>query len=430
MNSPLEIFDFQRGLILAETEIEIRYEDRSQLYPCKIYFDLNQANTILIEPQKPITDITHGTEGRFSVLIPGVGKRLECYAAFGSQRWGGDKSGVWVILAPTLSHIKVDRSPSIVRVNAGVLNLGHYWTDIAKGLSYFKLVSDDWLFDFTPVTDSTLLYSPSVQSSSYFFTHHLCMQRSDGISFSTTDAHDKLNDLATFFSFCHGHWVSTALTYGIDEHGQVGMEEWGTRRVSQWSRGNNWLDEHHGNCMVELFPGFMKLLAKSAEWKDVIQLATYWYTRANTNLVGPDGGCILLQAALERIAWHVLVRDRCSLSEDGFSRLTAADQLRLLLSALSIPLNLPLGLVDLCSAAKAAPWSDGPQAFVGIRNRIVHPPKRGQRATGLPYYEAYRLARWYLDLVILSLCGYQGVYSNQTKEQRWIGQVEPVPWKA
>lgn len=314
-------------------------------------------------------------------------------------------------------------------MNAGVLNLGHYWTDRAQGLSYFKLVIDDWLFDFTPVTDSTLLYSPSVQSSSYFFTHHLCMQKSDRSSFFTRDAHDKLNDLATFFSFCHGHWVSTALTYGIDEHGQVGMEEWGTRKVSRWCRGSNWLDEHHGNCMVELFPGFMKLLAKSAEWKDAIQIATYWYIRADTNLVGPDGSCILLQAALERLAWHVLVRDRCSLSEDGFSRLTAADQLRLLLSALSIPLDLPPGLVDLCHAAKAATWSDGPQAFAGVRNRIVHPPKRGQQTTGLPYYDAYRLAKWYLDLAILSLCGYQGVYSNQTKERRWTGQVEPVPWK-
>jgi len=425
----VSIFNFERGLTLAETDIQICSRTHSQSYPCKVHFDLKRNSTILIEPLKPITAITHDPDGPFSVVIPNVSKRLDCLTVYGSQRWGGDNSGVWVILTPCFSNIEVDRSTTLVKINAGVLNLGHYWTNRPLGLSYFKLAHEDWQFDFIPVTDSTLLYPPSVQNDAYFFTHHLCAQKSDGRAFSTSEAHDRLNDLASFLSFCHGHWVSTALTYGIDEHGQIGMEEWGTRNVSRWSRGSNWLDEHHGNSMTELFPGFMQLLMKSPDWKDAIQVAIYWYVRADTNFVGPDGACVLLQAALERLAWHVLVRDRRSLSEDGFSRLPAADQLRLFLSTLSIPLEMPAGLLNLEKSAKAFNWQDGPQSFVEIRNRIVHPPKGRRHIRGLPYYDAYRLAKWYLELAILSACGYKGIYSNRTRERLWIGEVEPVPWK-
>ena len=85
-----------------------------------------------------------------------------------------------------------------------------------------------------PVTEDTLQYSPAVQDDKYFFTHHLSMRRSGNLCFSCSEAHDKLGELCTFLSFCHGHWVSTALTYGFNEQGNVGMEEWGTRQVSRW----------------------------------------------------------------------------------------------------------------------------------------------------------------------------------------------------
>lgn len=249
-----------------------------------------------------------------------------------------------------------------------------------------------------------------------------------GNDFSSTEAHQRLHDLATFLSFCHGHWVCTALTYGIDKEGLAVMEEWGTRKLSPWRRGTNWLDEHHGSCMVRLFPTFMHILSKTTEWKEAIEHAVYWYVRADTSLIGPDGACVLLQAALERLAWHVLVRDRHSLSEDGFARLSAGDQLRLLLASLSIPLEIPLEMFDLGNMAKEFSWNDGPQAFVGIRNRLVHPPKLGRRKESIPYLDAFLLGKWYTELAILSICGYDGEYANRSRKGRWRGAVEPVPW--
>src|ERR1035437_8444321 len=81
----------------------------------------------------------------------------------------------------------------------------------------------------------------------------------------------------------------------------------------------------------------------------------------------------------------------------------APDQLRLLLSMSSIPLEIPPRLTELQKAAKEFNWPDGPQAFVAIRNRLVHPPKtKGRQGRTWPYFEAYVLGKWYLDLVNLS----------------------------
>jgi hypothetical protein len=74
--------------------------------------------------------------------------------------------------------------------------------------------------------------------------------------------------------------------------------------------------------------------------------------------------------------------------------------------------------------AKELNWNDGPKALAAVRNLLVHPSKQKQ----LPYYDAWRLAKWYTELVLLKLVGFTGEYSDRTRAQRWVGAVDPVPW--
>lgn len=98
-----------------------------------------------------------------------------------------------------------------------------------------------------------------------------------------------------------------------------------------------------------------------------------------------------------------------------------------MLEELAIPTVVPPGLQQLEAYAKAKSL-DGPEVFTFIRNRLVHPPKPTSVPEKVPYYEAYCLAKWYLELAVLSVCGYKGNYSNRTRLRRWVGQVEKVPW--
>ncbi len=416
------------GILLTQDFFEITYKDTSRRYPCTVLFNLRRGHSLVIEPLQSIHELCNFADvhGPFFVCIPGAKGPIECIVISSNMR----QSGVFVKLMPRQSKIQISSNSKLNRVDAAIVNLGHYQGAGPQWISSFVLSHDEWVFEFTAVEERTLLYNPSIQDEDYLVTHHLCMRRENDLSFSAAEAHAELDDLSTFLSFCHGHWVSTTLAAGVDANGVVVMEEWGTGLLSSWTRGSNWLDEHHGTGMIELFPKFTKLVRSSDEWRKTIKQLIYWDVRSDTNLVGPDGSCILLQAALEHLAWQVLVRQKKSLSEDGFAKLPAADQLRLLLSTLSVPIGLPQDFTEVQALAKEFNWIDGPQAFVEIRNRLVHPPKNKNQNKRLPYYEAYLIGKWYLELAVLSSCGYTGVYSNRTHKMRSVGDVERVPWSS
>lgn len=417
----------RRSIVLAEARLWIRYHGRTASCLCRITFDLRRHATTLIETVEPIETISpHRDSEPFFVEIPFGPKPIECFPVKTNEQFSGNNFRLSVTLVPRCSSILVDQCRPLVRLNAGIVNLGHYWFGSPANLA-FQLEAEDWSFQFTPVTEKLMAYSPEIQDEIWFFTHHLSLQRAHGATFSSSEADEQLGLLSTFLSFCHEHWVSPALVSGLDEAGIVAMEQWGTRLLSPWRRSQNWLDEHHGGSMVDVFPGFAKRM-QDPEWNDAIRTAVYWYIRADTSHVGPDGAIVLLQAALERLAWHVLVRHRRAISEDGFSRLVAADQLRLLLNAASIPSCFPPGLRELRAEAKAFNWVDGPEAFVRIRNALIHPPKVAKARRQLPYYEGFQLGKWYVELVLLRAFGYNGAYSNRTKSVRCIGEVEAVPW--
>jgi hypothetical protein len=83
---------------------------------------------------------------------------------------------------------------------------------------------------------------------------------------------------------------------------------------------------------------------------------------------------------------------------------------------------------------KISTWQapDGPEAFVRLRNAIVH-PKRSKRKvvlqTSVPArMGAEDLGLWYLELVLLRIPGYGGEYYRRF-ESGWPDQVrDKVPW--
>jgi len=322
---------------------------------------LNRPRKVLIECLESIHELGILLPGKtFFIEMSSGAEPIECAASSLKQTIMRPKAEARTTLIPLSSPVCVDTNSPILRVNAAIINLSNYWFDHPQKLD-FRLEDGTWVFEFTPVEESTFLYPRELQSKLYFFSYHLTLRRSDGSAFTCLDAHQQLNLLSTFLSFCTEHWVSAALVEGVDETGAVVMEEWGTRMVASRHEPSNWLDAHHGSAMVEAFPGFARLML-DADCKEAVRTAVYWYVRADTNHVGPDGAIILLQAALARLAWHILVQQRRAISEDSFSkRLPAADQLRLLLDTSSIPLELPVDLAQLTMVGKGANWVDGPR---------------------------------------------------------------------
>ena len=126
------------------------------------------------------------------------------------------------------------------------------------------------------------------------------------------------------------------------------------------------------------------------------------------------------------MAWHLLVNDRKVLSPEGFSKLPAADQFRLLVSTCGIPLDTPSALRELAAMrTQGRPVTDGPDRIARLRNDFVHPPRGGASArTHGRIVDAWRLSIWYLELSLLSLIGQTGSYRSRLT----AGEISSLPW--
>ncbi len=392
---------------------------------CRVTFDLRREHSIQVDCLRPLPP-------HRPVLIPDGPYLLEAspgQAPIECFVLGMDAQAENNILRVTLipaSRVVVENGSPIVRVNAAVVNFNQYWFGGPNKL-HFCLEDGVWIFEFTPVGEKTVLYPPEIQSESYSFTHHLVVRRADGAAFSCAEAESVMDTLAIFLRFCAERWVAPALIVGVDTSGAVAMQEWGAPKVDVRDSPSNWLDAYHGEPMLEIFPEYSRLMG-DPDWREAIRAAVYWYIRANTNHVGPDGGIVLLQAALERLAWQLLVQHRGAISVDGFLKLPAADQLRLLLDSCAVPLAIPALLEQTLQSAKEFNWNDGPQAFVEVRNGLVHPQRRRKLEGSRAYFEVFQLGKWYLELVLLRTFGLKGKYANRLKIPRSVGDVEPVPW--
>ncbi len=259
-------------------------------------------------------------------------------------------------------------------------------------------------------------------------THVGMIEREDNSCFAAEQVNNFLSALMHFFSFCRGIWCPPILAVGFNLIGEKVWEEWSIRRTSDWRPLLSWFDKHHAEVLGNIFPGFIDCW-ENIIWGNSIRLAIYWYIQSNTGAGGVDGSIILIQAALELLAWVYLVEDKGFLDSRNFKKLKASDRLRKLLSCLDIPLGIPKSLTKLIKIGKKEKWLDGPHAFTDIRNDIVHPDKKkGYGKQKLPLVEIWNLGLWYIELVLLRLFNYKGLYSERVQTERWVGDVELVPW--
>lgn len=411
------------GYTFWQGKAALRVDTFSQEVAARVFLNTSEGKDLRIEivDQFGFEALRFLTSDDVSIDIPGLTGPTELLVSSGRANsegksvltFGLKRSPVWRV-----------RSDKFYSGRALLINFAHYGARAAR--SGFEVEGLGWKIRVVPVSRETLSVPSSMTSDEHQVTHQAEFSRVNERSFSLSEGQRLLEDLHYFLSFCRGQWVALSFVAWLDDRGEVAAEQWGTGKVSPWRDPSSWIDEHHGAPIQELFSPFCEKLA-DATWRDTLSHVVYWLQRAKSDSSGPDGGCVLLQAALERFAWHVLVRDKRLLSKSSFESQKANEQLSLLLDTLSIPKAVPPGLKGLADYAKSKD-RDGPGIFTYIRNKLVHPSANSGNRGTVPYYEASQLARWYLELAVLSACDYRGNYSNRTRLNRWVGEIEKVPW--
>lgn len=339
-----------------------------------------------------------------------------------------------VVGIPVLEPIVVGPTGDAARLEFWLMNFPDFVVrGQREGNNFYeriaRLVAEEWCVEIEPTEETSEALEYLKSSGGYAFTHRGRVQRLDQQSFSISGVSDVLNALHYFLSFARGVWTGPALVRGVDSNGLRVWEEWGARLCSQWSTVESWFDSRRADLLAEVFPGFWRRW-KNPIWREPLGLALYWYIGSNLSAGGLEGAILLTQTALELLAWNLLVEDMQTVSKDAFNRMPSADQIRLLLSFLKIPLPIPSELGGLQRLGRGFNWVDGPSALTEIRNSIVHPGDR-RRLSGInsdERFEAWSLGQWYLELALLKILEHDGYYANRLKRGRWVGDVERVPW--
>jgi hypothetical protein len=198
-------------------------------------------------------------------------------------------------------------------------------------------------------------------------------------------------------------------------------------RANRWPQTLSWFDEHKRGQLEAVLPGLSARLLGPL-WEEAIRLAIYWYVESSSGVQNAETSVVLSQVALERLVSTYVVESR-----KQKKKLPGAfcHAFPVVLNDLRIPTSLPSDPDQKMAKGEPSPRLDGPELFVEMRNRIVH-PRGSLLATSISdRRQAKDLGLWYLELVLLSLFGYRGQYSNRllaldrAVDGRWCLGQEP-----
>jgi hypothetical protein len=304
------------------------------------------------------------------------------------------------------------------------------YPDRSSRAARLLLRAGGWLITLDWVDDQKQIVETLDANSGFGVTYVGRLEKAGGQTFMAEDALAILNALAWYVSFAAGRWTGPCLPAGFDSGGKQVWAIWDYSRMVPFGMRRSWLDSNHGDQFESPFPGFLKLWLDE-DWEEVIRVAIHWYVEANAQAGSVEGSIVLTQTAFELLASAVLVEHYGWLSTDGYEKLAASDRIRLLFLWAGIQTSIPAEMAELTSQAKADNWPDTATAMTMIRNTITHPTKKNRERFGKHLSgartNAWFLGLWHLELCLLRLFDYRGLYANRIK-QRFVGELEKVPW--
>lgn len=269
-------------------------------------------------------------------------------------------------------------------------------------------------------------YEELKKNGGFIITHVGSIEHRNGNSFNYEDVSGLLTSFTYLLSFARGSHVGICSIHGYLEK-ELKLSKYQTPLINSWKEQQNWFPRISSDRILEdLYPALIEKM-RDPLWEKVLKRAFTWYFDSHTSTY-TETKIISVQVALEMLAWTFLVEEKEIIKENDYKKLRASDKIRELLSELSIPTEIPdtsrfNSLNEL--------YDDGAHLLTDVRNKIIHPKKVTNQEEKLYQYMylVSNLGRKYLELSILKILGYEGVYQNLLSESQWIGEnLEQVPW--
>lgn len=237
--------------------------------------------------------------------------------------------------------------------------------------------------------------------------------------------------LSSFLSFLNGRRVSSIFHQGIHDE-EIIWTDYTIYKTDMFKTVFNWSVWDETSEFNHIWKVYRSLWSDEND-RDFIDSVIHWYLEANKNSGYIEGTIIMIQIGLELIYnWFLIEKKKLILGKDA-DNLTAANKIRLLLSQIKVPTETPSSLSALNTYISETELPDGIEAFVQIRNALVHSQetkrRKLQKINSQVLIDAHDLGLWYLELSILYILGYKGIYCSRCSDKLWNGSnFLRVPW--
>ncbi|UIR56956.1 hypothetical protein LZQ00_03860 [Sphingobacterium sp. SRCM116780] len=327
-----------------------------------------------------------------------------------------------------------DFSVPVTEVTFALPNMREYFgegvKDVNKGdvkVDKARLVFND--DPYTIVLDKLADYKTRTEklenNGGYLFQYVGKITKKKG-SITLSELHKWHLRFHNFLYFLNGRRTAPFFYTGIHE-GENRWTDYSGYTVDEYKYTLSWSNIIRVNSLPELWKSYNKLWKDDVD-QDFLITAIHWYIEANSNTGMVEGSIILIQTALELIYNWLIVENQKIIIGDDAVNLSAANKIRLLIFQFKIDAAVPAAFEAL---GKLPNVKDGPEAFVKIRNALVH----GQESKRIELmnisnqakYEALQLGIWYVELALLFILGYQGKYRNRTDGNLWRNTGTYVP---
>lgn len=263
-------------------------------------------------------------------------------------------------------------------------------------------------------------------SGGYLITYAGKITKKKG-SIKLVELHDWHDRFHHFLYFLNGRRVAPMFYTGSFE-GQNIWTDYTSYTIDTHKYVHCWSDIMFLNDLPQLWKAYNKLWKGEAD-QDFLTTSIHWYVEANSNAGMVEGSIILIQTALELLYNWLIVENQKVIVGGDADNMSAANKIRLLIFQFKISPAVPDAFTDLAAIPNV---QDGPEAFVKIRNALVHgqETKRAElRKINLKAkYQALQLGIWYVELALLYILDYKGKYKNRTDGNIWRNTGTLVPW--
>lgn len=332
--------------------------------------------------------------------------------------------------------IKGDKSIPVTKISFSIPNLKDFLGLPVKQVydrrmqlnkSRLQFENDDYIITI----DKHIDYSNKVKLLSskggYLLLYSGELTRKKGI-LTLDNSNDLFNCFSTFLSFLNGRRISSLFKQGIFEKNII-WTDYTDYSVDQYKAVHCWPQAHSIQGLNELWNCF-SLMWKNEDDRNFLVSAIHWYIEANSHSGLTEGSIIMAQTGLELIYNWLLIENKKLIIGKDAENISASNKIRLLLSQINVSNDIPKSLSKLQTLPDII---DAPDAFVQIRNAIVHSQEeKRKKLTKMHYrikYEALQMGIWYLELLLLNILKYQGIYINRcSSEINFINKHEYVPW--